>query len=183
MSILTQSDAVPSIAGYACIGLGVLSAGSMLAHGAPVLAMPGGEIPSFAASVLSVYVGAKVLHSHSPVAGWLAGGVLALSLAYAGLTINVDQGLNMLRAAKEAAASGATVAAKTASKTTPKAEKQYQYEFVRELLPAELKECKEGVKDWTKTEAGQRNCTEATDHKFYMWRKVKASKSEVAGNE
>ena len=180
MSILTQSDAVPSIAGYACIGLGVLSAGSMLANGAPVLAMPGGEIPSFAASILSVYVGAKVLHSHSPVAGWLAGGVLALSVAYAGLSINVDQGLNMLRAAKEAAASGATVAAKTASKAT---EKQYQYEFVRELLPAELKECKEAVKDWVKTEAGQRNCTEATDGKYYMWRKVKASKGEVATNE
>lgn len=182
MSILTQSDAVPSIAGYSCIGLGVLSVGSMLAHGAPVLAMPGGDIPSFAASVISVYVGAKVLHSHSPVAGWLAGGVLALSLAYAGLSINFDQGLNMLRAAKEAAASGATVAAKTAS-NAPNTSKHYDYEFQRELLPAELKECKEAVKDWVKTEAGQRNCTPATDGKYYLWRKAKASKGEVATNE
>lgn len=162
------NSAMPSIVGYGALGLGVLSAGSLLVGGQPVINVPGNEVVDFAASILAFIGGGAILKSRDPTAAWMGAGVIAMALTYAGMQIDTNQAGNMLSAAKNAATAGVSAASTTvtthnSNPSTPR------YVAVRPLKPAEIAEC-EAKADWTTTQAGIRNCTPATDGNRYVWK-------------
>ncbi len=165
------NSAMPSIVGYSALGLGVLSAGSLLVGGQPVINVPGNEVVDFAASILSFIGGGAILKSRDPTAAWMGAGVIAMALTYAGMQINTDQAGNMLNAAKHAATAGVNAASTTVATRTnnPATTQQPRFVAIRELTPAESAEC-EAQLEWTFTPAGKRNCAPATDGKRYVWK-------------
>ena len=168
MSIYQVSNsAIPSIVGYSALALGVLSAGSLLVGGRPVINVPGVEVVDFAASALTALAGGAILKSRDPVAGWMGAALVATWVAYAGLSIDTDQAGNMLSAAKNAATAG--VSAGVGAATTAATTAATPWQPLRELTPKESAECDANL-PWTTTEAGLRNCSRASDGKRYVWR-------------
>lgn len=131
MSIYSVGNsAVPSLVGYAALGIGTLSAGSLLVGGSPIINLPGNEVIDFAASALVALVGGAILKSRDSTAAWLGIGLLAMGLTYAGWNIDTNQAGRMLSAAKSAAVAGATSAAQEAAKgATPTTRKLNQWEL------------------------------------------------------
>ncbi|MBK8455370.1 MAG: hypothetical protein IPL34_18975 [Thiofilum sp.] len=176
------NSAIPSIVGYSALGLGVLSVGSLWFSEIPIIDVAGGAIPDFAASCLSALVGSAILKSREPVAGWLGLGIVVIALSYAGASINTRQASNMLEAAKQAAAKGASTASNQGlqalegnagnQNAITKQGAAVQWQAVRPLNQAEIAECIEASKDWTRTPQGRLNCSIATDGKRYVWRKA-----------
>lgn len=175
------NSAIPSIVGYSALGLGVLSVGSLWFSEIPIIDVAGGAIPDFAASLLTALVGSAILKSREPVAGWLGLGIVVIALSYAGASINTRQASNMLEAAKQAAAKGASTASNSGlqvlegnagSNTVTKQGAAVQWQAVRPLHQAEIAECIAGAKSWTTTPQGRLNCSISTDGKRYVWRKA-----------
>lgn len=167
------NSALPSIVGYSALGLGVLSAGSLLFGGLPIINVPGAEVADFAASALTAIGGSAILKSREPVAAWMGLGVIVMGLAYANVSIDTMQASRMLEAAKQAASSGVSTASNSglqvlegnvSGTSTPK------YTPVRELNKSEVAECVAGTQDWTKTPRGRLNCSIASDGKRYLWK-------------
>lgn len=171
------NSALPSIVGYSALGLGVLSAGSLLFGGLPIINVPGAEVADFAASALTAIGGSAILKSREPVAAWMGLGVIVMGLAYAGVSVDTMQASRMLEAAKQAASSGVSTASNSGLQvlegnvsSTSTTSTTSRYVAVRPLNRAENAECEAGIQDWTKTPRGRLNCSIATDGKRYVWR-------------
>jgi hypothetical protein len=168
------NSALPSIVGYSALGLGVLSAGSLLFGGLPIINVSGGEVADFAASALTAIGGSAILKSREPVAAWMGLAVIVMGLTYANVSVDTMQASRMLEAAKQAASSGVSTASDSGlqvlegnvstSKTNPK------YIPVRPLNKAEIAECVAGTESWTQTPKGRLNCSIASDGKRYVWK-------------
>ncbi|WP_020560539.1 hypothetical protein [Thiofilum flexile] len=178
MSLVHASNsALPSIVGYSALGLGVLSAGSLLFGGLPIINVQGSEVADFAASALAAIGGSAILKSREPVAAWMGLGIIALALTYANVSVDTLQASRMLEAAKQAATHSVGYSAaknryilegnagrgSTSTPVTP-------WQTVRPLNEAEIAECVAGTQDWTRTPKGRLNCSLASDGKRYVWR-------------
>ena len=168
------NSALPSIVGYSALGLGVLSAGSLLFGGLPIINVSGGEVADFAASALTAIGGSAILKSREPVAAWMGLAVITMGLTYANVSVDTMQASRMLEAAKQAASSGVSTASNSGlqvlegnvsgTSTHPK------YTAVRPLNKAEIAECVAGTQEWTQTPKGRLNCSIASDGKRYVWK-------------
>ena len=176
------NSALPSIVGYSALGLGVLSAGSLLFGGLPIINVSGGEVADFAASALAAIGGSAILKSREPVAAWMGLGIVAISLTYANVSVDTMQASRMLEAAQQAASSGVSTASHQglqvlegnagSANAITKQGAAVQWQALRPLTKAEIAECIEASKDWTRTPQGRLNCSIATDGKRYVWRKA-----------
>ncbi|MBK8454116.1 MAG: hypothetical protein WAQ53_07960 [Thiofilum sp.] len=176
------NHALPSIVGYSAVALGVLSAGSLLFGGLPIINVSGGEVADFAISALTAIGGSAILKSREPVAAWMGIGVVVMAFAYANVNVDTMQASRMLEAAKQAAAKGASTASNSGlqvlegnagnQNAITKQGASVQWQAVRPLNQAEIAECIEASKDWTRTPQGRLNCSLATDGKRYVWRKA-----------
>ena len=181
MSFVNASNsALPSVVGYGALGLGVLSAGSLLFGGLPIINVTGSEVADFAASVLTAISGSAILKSREPVAAWLGVGLVAVSLTYANVSVDTMQASRMLEAAKQAASSGVSTASNQGlqvlegniggASTITRKGKAVEWVAVRPLTRQEIAGC-EANQAWTNTPQGRLNCSIASDGKRYVWRK------------
>ena len=168
MSIIhATNSSTPNLVGFSMMGFGAASAiSTWVTDGAmPILDFPGSGIADFSFSALTALAGYYVVKEGSPVAAWFAGGVVALCLYSVGVTVDTDQAGRMAKATVNAArnASSAAVSGVAADAADT------QYRATVALNDAQIAECVAGVLGWTRTPAGVRNCSIASDGKRYVW--------------
>lgn len=165
MSLIRATNgSISNIVGLGLMVAGGASALSVMVGGSPILNFPGNEVADFAFGAATAGTGFFVLKEGSAVAAWLAVVVVAGAIGYAGLTVNTDQAGRMAGALVNAAKTGATSAADGVANGALIG----QYSAIRQLTAAEAAECDANLK-WTRTEAGRRNCSIASDGNRWVW--------------
>ena len=170
MSIIhATNSSTPNLVGFSMMGFGAASAVSTwVTDGAmPILNFPGAGIADFSFSALTALAGYYVVKEGSPVAAWFAGGMVALCLFSVGVTVDTDQAGRMAKATVNAARNASSAAVSGVAATDTSTDTQYRATVA--LNPAQIKECEAGVLSWTRTAAGVRNCSIASDGKRYAW--------------
>lgn len=163
--IRATNSSMPNIVGLGLLIGGGASALSVMVGGNPILNFPGKEVADFAFGAATGVTGFFVLKEGSSVAAWLAGALVAGAMVYAGLSVDTDQAGRMAGALVNAAKTGATSAADSVANGTPASS---EYRPTRLLTPKETAECEANLK-WTRSEAGIRNCSIASDGQRWMW--------------
>lgn len=158
------NSSMPNFVGLALLIGGGASALSVMVGGNPILNFPGKDVADFAFGAATSVTGFFVLKEGSPVAAWLAGALVVGAMAYAGLDINTEQASRMAKATINAAKQTATAAADDVAGTGTASE----WQAIRKLTATENAECEADLK-WTRTEAGRRNCTIASDGNRWVW--------------
>lgn len=166
MSLIhAANSSIHNLVGLALLVGGGASALSVMVGGHPILNFPGKEVADFAFGAATAATGFLVIKEGSPLAAWLACVVVGGAMIYAGLSIDTDQAGRMAKATINAAKNGATSAADSVASDTPASS---QYHAVRQLTAKEIAECTADL-SWTRTEAGIRNCSIASDGRRWVW--------------
>lgn len=190
------------VVGSAFIALGGLSILST-SGGTPIIDSPYPNAIDMLLSIMAVLIGVGVLKSGT-IAAILAS-LLATSLtAYASYSVDTTKAINITGAAVNAATTAATIATQSVAQSTraygnnlttsptiqasQKPINAYQsgnyctlpdfrgYVPTQRLNSAQNQECDEGLLNWTRTEAGIRNCTLVCDSTGkparFVWKKA-----------
>lgn len=167
------NSSMPNLVGLGLLLVGGLSALSLMVGGTAILDFKGDGIADFAFAVLAALVGFYVLREGTVVGAWLAAILFVGAMTYAELSVNSAQAMRMAESTINAAKEGASAAAQgVAGDNTSYMQygsmSQPKWHAKRPLSLAENTEC-EAALPWTKTPAGIRNCTPATNGTRYVW--------------